>query len=200
MRLLAATVLLFALFASDAALSGRAVLPGQAEVSDEYLVWDAVIGDVFADSKTAQTGTDKIRVKQIVIKDRTVAYPRQGLSSDQNLGTMLAPSLHPEMFADYRAKNQQPATLTRQFELKVDYAMLNVLENQLKSKPILVGNGMNGSYIVGLSQVGFNKAHSEALVYMDYVCGGLCGEGIAFFLEKENDAWKVSKRSMLWIS
>lgn len=165
---------------------------------EEYAVYDAVIGATFTDIKTAGDNHRKIPVRSLVIKDRTVLYPPQGLGPDQNLGDMVAPSIHPEMFADYRTKNRQPATLNRSFNLKVDYVMFNLLANSLKSRPSPSGN--RESYIVSLSRVGFNNAHTEALVYMDYVCGGLCAEGIAFFVVKENGAWEVNKGSMVWIS
>jgi hypothetical protein len=32
------------------------------------------------------------------------------------------------------------------------------------------------------------------------VCGGLCGEGWMFLLERNRDAWKVVAIEMLWIS
>jgi hypothetical protein len=173
----------------------------QTEVStDEYAVYDTVIGATFTDIKTTGDTHGKIPVKSLVIKDRTVLYPPQGLGPDQNLGDMVAPSIHPQMFADYRTKNQQPATLNRSFNLKVDFVMFNVLANSLKSRPSPSGNGVDGSYIVSLSRVGFDNAHTEALVYMQYVCGGLCGEGLALFVVKENGAWKVNRVSMLWIS
>jgi hypothetical protein len=44
------------------------------------------------------------------------------------------------------------------------------------------------------------SADGHALVYGSYVCGGLCGYGWLFLLERQGDAWRVVSADMLWIS
>ena len=166
----------------------------QAAISDEYAVYDAVIDDIFVDSKvTSDVGT-RLRVTLLAIHERTFVYPPQGLGPDQNLGSMIARSLHQETFADYRIRNQQPATLTRLFNIKIEYVLLSSPESfrALYEKQ----NGRLNS--VNLSRVGFNNAHTEALVYLGHNCGGLCGEGFALFVLKENGVWKVNKKDVLY--
>jgi hypothetical protein len=40
----------------------------------------------------------------------------------------------------------------------------------------------------------------HALVYGSYVCGGLCGYGWLFLMERQGEAWRVVSVDMLWIS
>ena len=40
----------------------------------------------------------------------------------------------------------------------------------------------------------------EAIVYGYYVCGNLCGEGGTFYLEKENNEWRLRRYLSRWIS
>ena len=40
----------------------------------------------------------------------------------------------------------------------------------------------------------------HALVYGSYVCGGLCGYGWLFLLERRGEGWQVVSVDMLWIS
>jgi hypothetical protein len=51
------------------------------------------------------------------------------------------------------------------------------------------------------SHPGYNKAGTEAVLYVGHYCGGLCGTGHLFFLTKDDDGqWRVKNRLMLWIS
>ena len=40
----------------------------------------------------------------------------------------------------------------------------------------------------------------KAIVYGMYICGGLCGSGGVFFLEKNNGKWTIIKYEIRWIS
>lgn len=44
------------------------------------------------------------------------------------------------------------------------------------------------------------SSDGHALVYVSYVCGGLCGYGWFFLLERAGQSWRVVDRVMLWIS
>jgi hypothetical protein len=54
--------------------------------------------------------------------------------------------------------------------------------------------------LIVLSRVGFNAARNQAMVYIQHVCGGLCGTGHYVLLEKNADQWRVVKESMVWVS
>jgi hypothetical protein len=42
--------------------------------------------------------------------------------------------------------------------------------------------------------------NKKAIVFGSYICGGLCGSGGVFFLEKVKGKWKVINYEMRWIS
>jgi hypothetical protein len=185
---------MFSLLTLSPISDGRNAIDQAAISADEYAVYDAVIDDIFFDIKVTSDVGSKLRVKLLAIGDRTVVYPRQELGPDQNLGSVIAPLLHQEMFADYRTRNQQPATLTRSFNIKIEYVLVGSPESfrALYERQ----NGRLDS--VNLSRVGFNNAHTEALVYLGHSCGGECGEGFALFLLKEGGVWKVNKKDVLY--
>jgi hypothetical protein len=51
-----------------------------------------------------------------------------------------------------------------------------------------------------LSPVGYNTQGTEALVYLERNCGGLCGAGGLVVLKKENGRWVVKDYVNLWVS
>src|SRR5687768_10770059 len=48
-----------------------------------------------------------------------------------------------------------------------------------------------------LTRVGFNSAHTEALVQLRHQCGSACGHAEDLFLEKTDGNWRVSERILL---
>ena len=44
---------------------------------------------------------------------------------------------------------------------------------------------------IELSNVGFDKARTRAIVYREHVCGGECGDGGDLFLEKHGGEWRL---------
>lgn len=55
-----------------------------------------------------------------------------------------------------------------------------------------------GRFVV--SHVGMNLNKTEAVLYVDHFCGGLCGGGNYFLMKKVNGAWHVVDRYDTWIS
>ena len=178
----------------DVAGDGRDAIDQATMSADEYAVYGAVIDDIFADNKATSDVGNRLRVKLLAIEEHTVVYPPQGLSPDQNPRNLIAPSLHPEAFADYRTRNKQPATLTRSFNIKIEYVLVGSPESK---RAVYEAQGGQLDYLT-LSRIGFNNAHTEALVYVGYSCGGLCGVGFGLFLLKESGVWHVNKKSVLY--
>lgn len=54
--------------------------------------------------------------------------------------------------------------------------------------------------VISLSHVGFDPALSEAVVFVSYVCGELCGSGHRYILRKKQGRWEVVNKSMMWVS
>jgi hypothetical protein len=57
----------------------------------------------------------------------------------------------------------------------------------------------NLGYLV-VSHVGLNLNKTEALLYVDDFCRGLCGGGSYFLMRKVNGAWHVVDRHDIWVS
>jgi hypothetical protein len=55
-----------------------------------------------------------------------------------------------------------------------------------------------GFFVV--SHVGLNLNKTEALLYVEHFCGGLCGGGDYVLMRKLNGAWHVVERHMTWVS
>lgn len=51
-----------------------------------------------------------------------------------------------------------------------------------------------------VSAIGFDEAHTEALIWVDLYCGSLCGSGTIVFLVREQGTWKVAKADRYYIS
>ena len=54
--------------------------------------------------------------------------------------------------------------------------------------------------LVSLSKIGFNDDHTQALVYVANVCGGLCGSGDFVVLKKVHGRWVVERTDQIWVS
>lgn len=57
----------------------------------------------------------------------------------------------------------------------------------------------NLGYFV-VSRVGLNLDKTEALLYVDHFCGGLCGGGEYVLLRKVNGGWRVVDHHGTWVS
>jgi hypothetical protein len=57
----------------------------------------------------------------------------------------------------------------------------------------------NFGYFV-VSHVGLNLSKTEALLYVDHFCGGLCGGGEYVLMRKANGVWDVVDSHVTWVS
>jgi len=55
-------------------------------------------------------------------------------------------------------------------------------------------------HLISLSSVGFNRARTEALIYVSYYCGSLCAGGSFIVLNKVKGEWLVTKDQEMWVS
>ncbi|GAB4037913.1 hypothetical protein [Spirosoma jeollabukense] len=56
------------------------------------------------------------------------------------------------------------------------------------------------SSLVSFSSVVYSDDGNKAVCYRSSVCGGLCGTGEIYFLEKKATGWRVASNRLLWIS
>lgn len=57
----------------------------------------------------------------------------------------------------------------------------------------------NLGYFV-VSHVGLNERNTEALLYIDHFCAGLCGGGTYVLMRKVDGAWHVADQHGTWVS
>jgi hypothetical protein len=192
---------------ASAVVLGSSRVPLQSEIStEEYAVYSAVIGEMFAGGKvTFDTGSE---VKLLVIKGYTVGdFLRADVENqDWKYLRQQFPSISQETINDYVAKSKEAYELKDAFDLKLNHTLVKKGEVEGMFKGGV--NGWEAFYkrfpdsggLVGVSRVGFNPEMNQALMYVEHGCGGLCGTGHYVLLNKGEGGWKVAKRFMAWIS
>ena len=80
-----------------------------------------------------------------------------------------------------------------------NFAYLGNYLNQLNiTEPIRSNEITEPQY--GLSVPIFSNDKKTAYVEVTYHCNGLCSEAFGYILVKENNAWKIAKKKLIWIS
>lgn len=115
------------------------------------------------------------------------------------------PGISKATIDNYIERNTQPAQLSPDMNLGVEYTLLSQQElanitRQPNWHEILAEKypGSNGYFI--FSHVGFNRTLDQAVIYVGQVAGPLMGSGSYYLLEKQNEEWKVKKEIGVWIS
>lgn len=166
--------------------------------TEEYAVYSALLNEKMIGERT----------KLVVIKEETIAVDLKDdpVGRDSKYVIERLSPLSQATLDDYQTKNGESRSLTRNFDLKVNYVLLSKTENDVIFKE---GPGgwkafyekyPDSSGYVGFSRVGFNRKMNQALVYVVHGCGGLCGTGNYVLLVKENGLWKVHKELNMWVS
>ena len=84
--------------------------------------------------------------------------------------------------------------------LRISKKLLNKI-NHLKLSETLdeIKKGNHKNYFIFSIPI-ISKNKNKAYIELDYHCGGLCGSGRAYFLEKIEGRWKVISKWKTWIS
>jgi len=53
---------------------------------------------------------------------------------------------------------------------------------------------------ISISQLGFNFSKTEAILYFDRSCAGLCGGGGYILMRKVDGVWRIVDKHYTWIS
>jgi hypothetical protein len=190
------TILLvpLALGLSTDIVSGRPAKGGVAE--EEYAVYDVVIERLYVQRRSASL---------IVIAKETESGPQPepgkgpiiGVADPEEMKGAL--KLIADLTPAYEARNEEPAKLKELFKLSADYVLVSkkkgsglLAKDQGKTKHFSKAYpGSESVGLVGLSRVGFNADHTQALLYAVHWCGSGCGDGMFVLLRKENDQWSI---------
>ncbi len=58
----------------------------------------------------------------------------------------------------------------------------------------------NRHLFVWFSRVAIDQSKTEALLYVEYICSPVCGEGRRYWLKKRDAIWKIHKSHGTWVS
>lgn len=143
--------------------------------------------------------------RKIVIDDMS---SRGDTMMDQMVETEQVKGASGEAIRDYKRRNAEPESLRYigAISPRIEFVSAEDIErifpansavdpwtNFYKRYP-----GSGG--LVSLSVPGFNEDHTEALVYVAHMCGGLCGGGEFVILKKDRGRWVVDRTDELWVS
>lgn len=112
-------------------------------------------------------------------------------------------ALEAETFASFLARNRTPAPLQKQFDIPQSYMLLGE-EDALKIRQQdeafegLSKLGWLGVYATSLP--GFNASNTQALVYLEIICGDGCGGGDLVLLARVDGGWRRIGFLSLWAS
>jgi hypothetical protein len=174
--------------------------------AEEYAIYAAVIGNMFADDKVSFDSQSK--VKTLVIESRTVSNifaTALGHNEGERVKKQF-PSISQETIDDFAAKNAKTHQLTTSFDLKLKYTIppKERIEQIFKSRPDawdeFYRQFPDSGGFIALSRAGLNSGSNQALVYLQHSCGMLCGSGHYLLLVKNDRGWVVQKKVMAWIS
>jgi hypothetical protein len=174
--------------------SGRPAKDGVAE--EEYAVYDVVIERLYVHRRSASL---------IVISKETESGtqpepgkgPIIGVADPEEMKAAL--KLIADLTPAYEAANAETAKLKELFRFSVDYVLVSKKKGLgLLAKDQGETKHFNKAYpgsetvgLVGLSRVGFNADHTQALIYAVHWCGSGCGDGMFVLLRKENNQWNI---------
>lgn len=106
------------------------------------------------------------------------------------------------VITDYKKVNRTLWRLLGNVSLGQNYKMLSVGEihalQQPDPKKGFFWYFPEGTAVIHFSAVGFNAARTIAFVELDFQCGGLCGHGRPYVLEKREGQWQEYDESRNW--
>jgi len=171
-----------------------------------------VISDVLsAEITRTQDQSPNYRPKLAVFidsTDRHDSWITMGKSTTEDLAADIQkglPSASREVIDDYIANNRQPSRLNHciKLPLRVVYISRERADEFLKAEPFM--KGFYDAYpestgITRVSQVGFDRTRTQALVYLDHWSGDLSGGGALVLAEKVKGKWVVKEMAYNWRS
>jgi hypothetical protein len=186
----------------------QAAKPGIAPLSaakdDDVAVYSAVFADVFQ----ATSGT------QIMIVDHTSKGVPPGMwavTSVQSADTAkFMAKLGADTRQDYQLKNKQSVPLPGPCRLTPQCGYYNVVDltgivGMDKGKMEKGWKEFKKRYptapgIFVVSRIGFNRDHTEAVLYAAKACGNLCGDGQFIWIVRRDGSWVVAGQTTAWIA
>ena len=164
--------------------------------SEDY----AVYSSVFLDLDKQRNSADKM---EMIISEATVSGEDHLLDLQKiRQSTKDAPEA---TVVSFNVQRKRACNLQPQLSGSISY---RIVSPEDLDKHFMRGRGMWESFykeypkasgIVRLSPVGYNVEATEALVYIEHSCGGLCGAGYLVLLARQDGRWIVKDQITLWV-
>jgi hypothetical protein len=178
----------------------------------EYEVLSAWLNDTFTGQKAEQRVGKGIA--RIVIADmsqfddhtqvdengKPIPWEKTAKLLQENAATLQRTTIDA-----FRGANARSAAFRPSFHLAVKYELIDL--DQLVSIP--KGGDWWGEYykrfpgsqgVMTLSRVGLSADSTQALLFLNNTCGGLCSTGMYVVMEKRDGHWVIGKEIEVWIS
>jgi hypothetical protein len=118
------------------------------------------------------------------------------------------PALMGDTLGDFQAKKKACHSLGKRFNTPVKFVLVSgkdlepVFPERVfdRSWRLFYKKYPGSSGVIDFSNVGFNRAMTQAFVYTGRSCGGLCGEGYYVLLTKKDKIWSITTKLMVWVS
>jgi len=186
----------------------RAPRPSAGQASSDaemYEVYSAAIKQLYLGrGEKVKSGAPGAEAEQlVVIRDRTIIYGTPGSDSVAAWRTG-GFSVDDETIDDFRLKYDAVVSLEPRFTVK--HTLIGDRESEGffgkggRSWPAFYRRYRTSIGYIVLSRIGFNRDHSQALLYTEKACGPGCGEGCYVILGKQGDAWSVKHTVALWVA
>lgn len=175
--------------------------------SEDYLVYSTLVNDLsssrehrlalISDSTLTAVPTDEVKYsgskKILVYRDLGIGNNAPSLSEGVK---QIWPELDLEFFQVEFGRNN-----ANSYALLLDSIHAAIPVQRSKKDSISSFMIRNGEALqIWFSRVAFNRGHNEAIIYLDYICGSLCGEGRWCWLKKSQGSWTVFKSFHTWVS
>jgi hypothetical protein len=171
------------------ALAGQEPSPPAVDDPEAYRVYASLL------STKWPVGADKPRV--VVIQQETSTWDGCGGFRQSSQDEFRLPDRHTAWkpaFDAYRAAKQTVRALLPGQELGFPHKIMTAREI------FLAPASLDSRGHIQLSAVGFDAARTRAIVSMAYQCGGLCGGGSLYLLEKVTGVWREAGKLCEWWS
>jgi len=164
-----------------------------AGILDAIIAYDSSFNEVANFNEVAKTKKPMAYIHQWFIKDSLYnAYDKDVMPNGQRIQKLLGLLGHSQQDSTgYLNQVRGRDTVFIPIQIKKKYNVAN------HKKPERMEQFLSRYtfHLPVLSQDG-----KKAFVALDYFCGGLCGQGYDFILEKVNGKWKVIKCDYTWMA
>jgi hypothetical protein len=159
------------------------------------------------------------KILSLVLEDATGKSPEKVVRifqfTSMNMGSYLdrisaKPEFKPAV-RDLQKRSGDSQSLQAKFNLSHRYKIVSYSEPPVPAQYIPLADGTvppssdselenKESYgVFSVSNVGFDETKTHAVVYVDFICGTVCGGSNIYFLERTGTRWRIKEMKEGWV-